>query len=215
MDAKSTSRRQSCPESYVVARQWLDGMFEQVQFRLDGLERKVEELTPTPKAAVDHEWREELVRCLIALGQARGFNTAIEAAIEDYVSIRRELRELEKLKISKTVRPQIEMCFSELLTRFCLALSRVGVSIHEIAPGTPLDKGLHEVIEHLVTDDESHLDTIWECIQPEFRWSTGQVDRVQRARVIAFTKFDSHSENPRFGDSESENPDPVTTRQPR
>lgn len=191
MHAKRSSKDVSLEEDLDNLRRWTEEVLEQIQVRLMAIENEV--TTANSTSDVQNELLTELSRCLIAIGQGQEFSAVVDVAIEDYATIRHELKELTHLKLSRNVRPLVETCLSQVLTRFHLALSRIGVSVHEVEAGAALDLEHHEVVEHAETDDQLKLESICECLQPEFRWSS-RVERFRRAKVVAFTKLTTSSD---------------------
>jgi hypothetical protein len=143
---------------------------------------------------------DELARTLLLSGSGQHFERSIDSAISRYRLVREEVEWIRHNSgIADEVRSDVSVCVARVLRVFHDDLLRLGVEIHEVAPGTLVDRDRHYVVEQLETECKKQLNTVGRCVLPGFSWEmkSGSGKRELAANVHAFTKllplFDTQS----------------------
>ena len=205
------------PDDYRTARQWIWNLVRELErtrqdvqnhenevkslrSEMDEMKRKVVKLKRKCRGSKRstepcEQMQEEVSRMLLALGHAKEFDSAIDTAMDDYVSIRQAFRHIDRSRrMTQTLREDLDFLATEVLNHFALILARLQVSIHEVEPEVELDLDVHDVVARLETPEESNLNRVCECIEPFFRWTSSRDQpRKRKARVSAWTKLNAKS----------------------
>lgn len=187
------------PENFSELRVWLPpliGHLQRTRSEMDEMKRSVEKLKRKCRGSKRstepcEKLQEEVSRMLLALGHAKEFDSAIDTAIDDYVSIRQAFRHIDQnRRMTQALREDLDLLATEVLSHYALILARLQVSIHEVEPEVELDLTVHEVVVRLETAEESKLNRVCECVDPLFRWTSSKdVSRRRKAKVSAWTKL--------------------------
>ena len=117
------------------------------------------------------EFLKQLTRTLLVSGNGERLDRAIRELIRHYGEAREEIRRFQSHdEITEELRGDIVAGFTRFLTKFQEDLVLLGVCIEEVQIGDALDVQLHRIVDRVSTGDDSHLDTVAECIRPAFRW---------------------------------------------
>ena len=184
------------PKSYASAKSKIEARFEHQEDFLGRIVRKVDnglDRLEAKEGQVVHKVMAEFFRTLLIANCGDGVEGAIDTAIDDYKFFREQWLALKHMSsfdsLPEEIREHITACYESVLTQFDIILSRVGVSVQEVAFGTEVNRSLHHVVERLETTDVSQLDTVCRTLQPQFRWTIGNVERIRAAEVSAFTEL--------------------------
>lgn len=145
-----------------------------------------------PPARSQQASTEPLARALLLTGNGEKFEPCVQAAIRNYCSARREvLRYTYQVRLPKEVREDVLAGFKRVLADRRADLQHLAVRVEEVGRGSPLDLDFHRVEQKLATDDPDRLNTVYLCLTPVFHWiSPHGVERLEPARVVAYTDFD-------------------------
>lgn len=154
--------------------------------RLEDRLRRVEQQKPPNYESL----LKALSRTLLLTGDGTRLDGSIREAIGWYVEVQGEIQRIERhAGLAPEIRNDVVVGFHRMLSRIAEYLARLDVKTVKIPAGTKLQEGRFRVVDRLETDADGKLNTVVECVQPEFTWVNGYgTTRIEPAHVRAYTR---------------------------